>query len=56
MPVDIKNSKQLISEDSHTAKKTYKFAFSANIVPICKDDLVALPIPLAKQIGNISPL
>jgi len=25
-------------------------------VPVCKDDLVALPIKLAKQIGNISPL
>ena len=33
-----------------------KYAFSVEIIPICKDDLVALPIPLAKKIGNISPL
>jgi nonsense-mediated mRNA decay protein 3 len=25
-------------------------------MPICKDDLVALPISLAKRAGNISPL
>ncbi len=33
-----------------------KFSFSIDILPICKDDLVALPIPLAKKIGNISPI
>jgi nonsense-mediated mRNA decay protein 3 len=42
--------------DTHTSKTSYKFSYSANIVPVCKDDLVALPIKLAKQIGNISPL
>lgn len=25
-------------------------------MPICKDDLVVLPIPLAKKLGNVSPL
>lgn len=30
--------------------------YSVELVPICRDDLVALPIPLAKQSGNISPL
>merc|ERR1712098_1028341 len=33
-----------------------KFSYSVELVPICKDDLVAIPIKLAKQIGNISPL
>ena len=42
--------------DIHTSTKSYKFSFSVELVPICKDDLVALPIKLAKQIGNISPL
>ncbi|KAH8895642.1 nonsense-mediated mRNA decay protein 3 [Thozetella sp. PMI_491] len=56
VPIHLKTSKQIISEDTHTAKKSYKFTFSVEIVPICRDDLVALPIKLAKQIGNISPL
>lgn len=56
VPVNMKKSQELISEDSHTAKKSYKFAFSVEIVPVCKDDLVCLPIPMAKSLGNISPL
>ncbi|KAI1801131.1 NMD3-domain-containing protein [Daldinia bambusicola] len=56
VPVRVKKSQELISQDVHTSKKSYKFTFSVELIPICKDDLVALPIPLAKQIGNISPL
>jgi len=56
VPISVKNSPELISEDIHTSTKSMKFSFSVEIVPICKDDLVALPIPLAKKIGNISPL
>lgn len=56
VPINMKKSQELISEDSHTAKKSYKFAFSVEIVPVCKDDLVCLPIPMAKSLGNISPL
>ena len=56
VPVRIKNSQELISHDTHTSKKSYKFTYSAYLVPICKDDLVALPISIAKQYGNITPL
>ncbi|ODM19485.1 60S ribosomal export protein NMD3 [Aspergillus cristatus] len=55
-PCKTKKSQQLISMDVHTSNKSYKFTFSIELVPICKDDLVALPIKLAKQMGNISPL
>ena len=55
-PVKTKKSQELISMDIHTSTKSYKFSFSVELVPICKDDLVALPIKLAKQIGNITPL
>lgn len=55
-PVKSKKSQELISVDIHTSTKSYKFSFSIELVPICKDDLVALPIKLAKQIGNIAPL
>lgn len=55
-PVRSKKSQELISMDIHTSTKSYKFSFSVELVPICKDDLVALPIKLAQQIGNIAPL
>jgi nonsense-mediated mRNA decay protein 3 len=55
-PVRTKKSQELISMDIHTSSKSYKFSFSVELVPICKDDLVALPIKLAKSIGNIAPL
>ncbi|GJN80770.1 ribosome-binding protein [Purpureocillium lilacinum] len=56
VPVKVKSSQELISQDVHTSKKSFKFTYSAEIVPICRDDLVAMPIKLAKQYGNISPL
>jgi nonsense-mediated mRNA decay protein 3 len=55
-PAKVKKSQELISLDIHTSSKSYKFTFSCELVPICKDDLVALPIKLAKSVGNISPL
>ena len=55
-PIRMKKSQELISMDIHTSTKSYKFSFSVELVPICKDDLVALPIKLAKQMGNIAPL
>lgn len=55
-PVFTKKSEELISQDTHTSKKQYKFSYSVEIVPVCKDDLVALPIKMSKQSGNINPL
>ncbi|KAJ5585018.1 60S ribosomal export protein NMD3 [Penicillium hispanicum] len=55
-PCKTKKSQELISEDIHTSTKSYKFSFSVELAPICKDDLVALPLKLARQLGNISPL
>ncbi|CAL5868321.1 uncharacterized protein PFLUO_LOCUS2545 [Penicillium psychrofluorescens] len=56
VPCKMKKSQELISMDTHTSVKSYKFTFSVELIPICKDDLVALPIKLARQLGNISPL
>ncbi|TLS30146.1 hypothetical protein PpBr36_02636 [Pyricularia pennisetigena] len=56
VPVRTKKSQELISQDIHTSTKSYKFTFLVELIPICKEDLVVLPIKLAKQIGNISPL
>lgn len=51
-----KKSHELISMDIHTSTSSYKFSFSCEIIPICKDDLVALPIKLARSLSDISPL
>lgn len=56
VPCKSKKSSELISENIHSSEKSYKFTFSVELIPICKDDLVALPIKLARQLGNISPL
>lgn len=56
VPARSKRSQQLISHDEHTMEKRFKFSYSMELIPICKDDLVALPIKLAKSLGNISPL
>lgn len=56
VPVLTKESRHLISADTHTGNKSYKYNYSVEIVPVCRDDLVALPLKLAKSIGNISPL
>lgn len=50
----IKGSEQLISSDTHSNTSNYKFTYSVEIVPVCKDDLVALPKSLARSWGNIS--
>ncbi|KAF5107496.1 hypothetical protein DV453_003026 [Geotrichum candidum] len=53
-PVKYKRSEELISMDTHTAVKSYKFSYSVEIVPICRDDLVVLPRHIAHSLGNIS--
>ncbi|QLG73002.1 hypothetical protein HG535_0E00860 [Zygotorulaspora mrakii] len=54
VPLKYKKSEELVSQDIHTGSSTYKFSFSVEIVPICRDDLVVLPRKLAKSLGNIS--
>jgi nonsense-mediated mRNA decay protein 3 len=56
VPIRVKKAQEMISEDIHTSTKQYKFTYSVELVPVCREDLVALPIKLAKHSGNISPL
>lgn len=56
VPVTAKTSDEMISEDIHTGTKSMKFAFSVELVPICKDDLVALPLQMANKVGHIHPI
>ncbi|KAF8345667.1 NMD3 family-domain-containing protein, partial [Amanita rubescens] len=55
-PVRSKTSEQLLSTDTHSNTANFKYTYSVEIAPICKDDLVCLPIKLARSLSNISPL
>ncbi|KJE95891.1 hypothetical protein CAOG_009973 [Capsaspora owczarzaki ATCC 30864] len=55
-PVTYKTSERLISTDLQSNTSNYKFTYSVDVVPICKNDLVCLPKQLARQLGNIDQL
>eukprot|EP01104_Vermistella_antarctica_P009148 TRINITY_DN2331_c0_g1_i1.p1 TRINITY_DN2331_c0_g1~~TRINITY_DN2331_c0_g1_i1.p1 ORF type:complete len:545 (-),score=145.73 TRINITY_DN2331_c0_g1_i1:23-1657(-) len=52
----LKLSKRLITADEQNGTATYKFTFSLEMSPLCKDDLVCLPKKVAQSHGNITPL
>ncbi len=52
----VKTSQELISSDIHTGTADFKFTYSIDILPICKDDLVCLTKSMARQLSNISQL
>ncbi|KAI5962515.1 NMD3 [Candida pseudojiufengensis] len=55
-PVKVKKSEELVSTDIHSGSSSYKFSYSIEIAPICRDDLVVLPKKLAHSMGNIARL
>lgn len=56
VPIRSKCSEQLISSDIHAGTANFKYTYSVEIVPLCKDDLVCLPTKVAKALGDISPI
>lgn len=55
-PCRYSTSKRLISHDIHSNTYNYKFTYSVEIAPICKDDIVCLPPKLSKENGSIGPI
>lgn len=55
-PLQLKTAERLISMDEHIGKGKMKWTFSAEIAPICKDDLVCLPRRLSLRTGGIGPV
>jgi hypothetical protein len=49
-------SKRLISHDIHSNTYNYKYTFSVEIVPICKDDIVCLSNKMSKELGSVGPI
>lgn len=56
VPCKYITSQQLISHDVHNNTYNYKYTFSVEIVPVCKDDIVCLPKQLAQSLSNIGQL
>ncbi|EJD51277.1 RNA binding protein [Auricularia subglabra TFB-10046 SS5] len=56
VPTRTKGSEQLLGHDTHSNVSNYKFTYSVEIAPLCKDDLVCLPMPIARSLSNIHPL
>ncbi|KAF8633158.1 hypothetical protein AX17_004659 [Amanita inopinata Kibby_2008] len=56
VPVRSKASEQLLSADTHSNTANFKYTYSVEIAPICKDDLICLPLKLSRSLSNISPL
>lgn len=56
LPCRYQHSKKLISHDTHNNTYNYKFTFSVEMVPICKDSIVCLPTKLAHQLGGIGQI
>ncbi|GFS98675.1 60S ribosomal export protein NMD3 [Nephila pilipes] len=56
VPCRYTTSQQLISHDTHSNIFDYKYTFSVEIVPVCKHDVVCLPLSLARSLGNIGQI
>lgn len=56
IPYRSKASEQLLSADTHSNTANFKYTYSVEIIPLCKDDLVCLPAKLARSLSNINPL
>ncbi|PCH39171.1 NMD3-domain-containing protein [Wolfiporia cocos MD-104 SS10] len=56
VPVRTKASEQLLSADTHSNTANFRYTYSVEIIPVCRDDLVCLPPKLARSLANVSPL
>ncbi|XP_070031512.1 uncharacterized protein [Nicotiana tomentosiformis] len=56
VPVRSRNDNQLVSHDHKSNNFNYKYTFSVEISPICREDLICLPPKVAASLGNIGPL
>lgn len=56
IPVKVKYARKLVTADHKANVGNFKHNHLVEICPVCKDDLVILPIQLAQNISNISRL
>ncbi|KAL5710729.1 hypothetical protein ACHQM5_021259 [Ranunculus cassubicifolius] len=56
VPIKSRSDKQLVSHDIKSNNYNYKYTFSVEICPICREDLICLPPKVAVSLGNLGPL
>eukprot|EP00242_Pyramimonas_sp_CCMP2087_P000128 CAMPEP_0198196994 /NCGR_PEP_ID=MMETSP1445-20131203/593_1 /TAXON_ID=36898 /ORGANISM="Pyramimonas sp., Strain CCMP2087" /LENGTH=498 /DNA_ID=CAMNT_0043866123 /DNA_START=578 /DNA_END=2074 /DNA_ORIENTATION=- len=56
VPMKNRSDKQLVSFNEQNAVYNYKYTFSVQIVPICKEDLCLLPLKVYQALGSFGPL
>ncbi|PWA39680.1 NMD3-like protein [Artemisia annua] len=56
VPIKSRSDKQLVSQDQKSNTYNYKYTFSVEICPICREDLICLPPKLSASLGNIGPV
>jgi len=56
IPCRFNTSKRLISHDANSNVYNYKYTWSVEVVPICKDNAVCLPAKLAHSLGGINQI
>ncbi|GJV87795.1 60S ribosomal export protein NMD3-like protein [Tanacetum coccineum] len=56
VPIKSRSDKQLVSQDQKSNTYNYKYTFSVEICPICREDLICLPPKLHTSLGNIGPI
>eukprot|EP01111_Echinosteliopsis_oligospora_P016396 TRINITY_DN679_c0_g1_i1.p1 TRINITY_DN679_c0_g1~~TRINITY_DN679_c0_g1_i1.p1 ORF type:complete len:503 (-),score=112.32 TRINITY_DN679_c0_g1_i1:45-1553(-) len=55
-PCRFKTSEHLVSHDEHSNTFNYKYTFLVEIAPICREDLLCLPLKTANSLGFATPL
>uniref|UniRef100_A0ACD5X9L3 Uncharacterized protein n=1 Tax=Avena sativa TaxID=4498 RepID=A0ACD5X9L3_AVESA len=55
-PARAGTAKQLVSHDTKSNSYNYRHAFSVEICPVCRDDLVFLPRDASRSLGGLGPL
>jgi nonsense-mediated mRNA decay protein 3 len=56
VPMKFKASKKLVGTDDKSNISNFKYTYIVEICPLCKDDLLYLPVKMARKMGNISRL
>ena len=56
VPCKSKYSRKLVSANLQDGTANYKHNHNVEIVPVCKDDLLLLPRPVAKRLSDMNPL
>ena len=56
VPLRSTTSKSLVSQDFSSNTAEYKFSYTAEIAPVCKDDMVVLSKKQCVSFGGVSPI